>query len=317
MSIFYLILGLVLLIIGGEFLVRSSVGLSLKLNLSKMIIGLTVVSFATSAPELLVSIQAALDNSSGLALGNVIGSNIANIALVLGTTALIAPLAIDKDFFKFNWPWMMGFSVLLYILLLSDNNLMRWEGAVLLFAIVVFLILLIKRARKNPEAVNVEEELQEGKWWKIIMFLVLGGLALWQGSELLVASAKEIAIGLGIPESIIAVSMVAIGTSVPELAASIIAALKKEKAISLGNLIGSNIFNIGSVLGITALIQPIQIEEKGMGLLNNDIYWMLGIAFALLPLAFLPKMYNISRYKGIIYLGAYTAFLYLAFSTLK
>jgi cation:H+ antiporter len=316
MSIFYLIIGFVLLVIGGEFLVRSSVGLSLKLNLSKMIIGLTVVSFATSAPELIVSVQSALDGFSGLALGNVIGSNIANIALVLGTTALIAPLAIDKDFFKFNWPWMMAFSILLYVLLLSGNNLVRWEGAVLLGSIVIFLILLIRRSRKNKETVIIDEELQDSVWWKIILFLTLGGIALWQGSVLLVDGAVEIAASLGIPESIIAVSMVALGTSVPELAASIIAALKKEKAISLGNLIGSNIFNIGSVLGITAIIQPIQIEEKGLGLLNNDIYWMLGIAFALLPLAFLPKAYHISRYKGIIYLCAYLLFLYVAFSTL-
>lgn len=316
MSIFYLLIGLVLLVIGGEFLVRSSVGLSLKLHLSKMIIGLTVVSFATSAPELIVSVQSALDGLSGLALGNVIGSNIANIALVLGATALIAPLAIDKDFFKFNWPWMMGFSILLYVLLQSGYNLVRWEGAVLLGAIVVFLILLIRRARKNPEATDLEEELQEAKWWKIFLFLFLGGIALWQGSELLVQGAVDIAAKLGIPESIIAVSVVAVGTSVPELAASIIAALKKEKAISLGNLIGSNIFNIGSVLGITALIQPIQIEEKGMGLLTNDIYWMLGIAFVLLPLAFLPKAYRISRYKGVLYLTIYLLFIYSAFSTL-
>lgn len=316
MSLFYLIIGLVLLVIGGEFLVRSSVGLSLKLKLSKMIIGLTVVSFATSAPELIVSIQSALDGLSGLALGNVIGSNIANIALVLGATALIAPLAIDKDFFKFNWPWMMAFSVLLYMLLLSGNNLVRWEGFVLLALLILFIFLLLRRARKKPDAIEIEEELQEAVWWKIIMFLILGGLALWQGSELLVKGAVDIAASLGIPESIIAVSMVAVGTSVPELAASIIAALKKEKAISLGNLIGSNIFNIGSVLGITALIQPIQIEEKGMGLLNNDIFWMLGIAFLLLPMAFIPKRYEISRFKGISFLGAYLLFLYLAFSTL-
>ncbi len=316
MSLFYLIIGLVLLVIGGEFLVRSSVGLSLKLKLSKMIIGLTVVSFATSAPELIVSIQSALDGLSGLALGNVIGSNIANIALVLGATALIAPLAIDKDFFKFNWPWMMVFSILLYILLLSGNNLVRWEGLALLVLLIIFIILLLRRARNKPDAIDIEEELQEAVWWKIIVFLILGGLALWQGSELLVKGAVDIAASLGIPESIIAVSMVAVGTSVPELAASIIAALKKEKAISLGNLIGSNIFNIGSVLGITAIIQPIQIEEKGMGLLNNDIYWMLGIAFLLLPIAFIPKRYQISRFKGIAFLGFYLLFIYLAFSTL-
>ncbi|WP_292890527.1 calcium/sodium antiporter [Nonlabens sp.] len=316
MSIFYLLLGLVLLVIGGDFLVRSSVGLSLKLHLSKMIIGLTVVSFATSAPELIVSIQSAMDGLSGLAVGNVIGSNIANIALVMGTTALIAPLAIDKDFFKFNWPWMMGCSILLYVLLLSGYNLVRWEGAVLLGAMVVFLILLIRRARKDSDAVGIEKELQESKWWHIFLFFLLGGAALWQGSELLVQGAVDIAAQLEIPESIIAVSVVAVGTSVPELAASIIAALKKEKAISLGNLIGSNIFNIGSVLGITALIQPIQIKETGMSLLTNDIYWMLGIALMLLPLAFLPKAYQISRYKGFLYIVTYLLFIYSTFSTL-
>jgi len=252
MSYVFLISGLILLVIGGEFLVRSSVGLSLKLNLSRMIIGLTVVSFATSAPELIVSIQSAMDGFSGLALGNVIGSNIANIALVLGITALIAPMMIEKDFFKFNWPWMMLFSVVLYAMLHLGHNLERWEGIALVTLIVIFLVLLIRRARKNPEAVDLEEVVDEVAWWKIILFLVLGGIALWQGSELLVSGAVEIASNLGISESIIAVSMVAIGTSVPELAASIIAAVKQEKAISLGNLIGSNIFNIGSVLGITA-----------------------------------------------------------------
>ncbi len=131
-SLFYLLLGFVLLVAGGEFLVRSSVGLSLKLKLSRMIIGLTVVSFATSAPELLVSVQAALNNSSGIALGNVIGSNIANIGLVLGLTAIIAPLAVDNDFIRFNWPWMMLFSTVLYIMLWWNEDIVLWEGIILL-----------------------------------------------------------------------------------------------------------------------------------------------------------------------------------------
>ncbi len=281
-----------------------------------MLVGLTVVSFATSAPELIVSVQSALKGLSGLAMGNVIGSNIANIALVLGVTAVIGPLAINKEFFKFDWPWMIGFSLLLYVLLLSGNNLLRWEGAILLGTMITFLILLIKRARKNPDAVDIEEELLESKWWKIIVFLTLGAIALWQGSELLVTGAVEIASNLGIPESIIAVSMVALGTSIPELAASVIAAIKKEKAISLGNLIGSNIFNIGSVLGITTLIQPIQIEQDGLGLLTNDIFWMIGISLALLPLALLPSKYILSRYKGGIYVATYALFIYLSFATL-
>jgi len=316
MSLLYLFLGFVLLVVGGEFLVRSSVGLSLKLSLSRMIIGLTVVSFATSAPELIVSIQAAMDGSSGIALGNVIGSNIANIGLVLGVTALIAPLAIDKDFFKFNWPWMIVFSLLLYIFLFFNHDINRLEGATLLFLLIVFLVLLIRRARKMPEAVAVDDDLKESKWWKIFLFLGLGGAALWVGSELLVKGAVEIAESLEIPESIIAVSMVAIGTSVPELAASVIAALKKEKAISLGNLIGSNIFNIASVLGITSLIQPISISGENSGLISNDIFWMLGFAFIMLPLAFIPKTYSIGRFKGIFLMASYVLFVYLIFMTL-
>lgn len=316
MSLLYLFLGFVLLVIGGEFLVRSSVGLSLKLSLSRMIIGLTVVSFATSAPELIVSIQAAMDGSSGIALGNVIGSNIANIGLVLGVTALIAPLAIDNDFFKFNWPWMVIFSLILYIFLFFDHDINRFEGVALLLLLVVFLVLLIRRARKAPEAVAVDDDLKESKWWKIFLFLGLGGAALWIGSELLVKGAVEIAESLDIPESIIAVSMVAIGTSVPELAASVIAALKKEKAISLGNLIGSNIFNIASVLGITSLIQPITISGENSGLINNDIFWMLGFALVMLPLAFLPKKYSIGRFKGIFLMASYVLFVYLIFQTL-
>ncbi|PPK95021.1 cation:H+ antiporter [Nonlabens xylanidelens] len=316
MSLLYLFLGFILLVVGGEFLVRSSVGLSLKLSLSRMIIGLTVVSFATSAPELIVSIQAAMDGSSGIALGNVIGSNIANIGLVLGVTALIAPLAIDKDFFKFNWPWMIVFSLLLFVFLFFNHDINRFEGAALLLLLIVFLVLLIRRARKMPEAVAVDDDLKESKWWKIFLFLSLGGAALWIGSELLVKGAVDIAESLEIPESIIAVSMVAIGTSVPELAASVIAALKKEKAISLGNLIGSNIFNIASVLGITSLIQPITISGENSGLISNDIFWMLGFAFIMLPLAFIPKTYSIGRFKGIFLMASYVLFVYLIFTTL-
>ncbi len=319
MSILYLLLGFVLLVAGGEFLVRSSVGLSLKLNLSRMIIGLTVVSFATSAPELIVSIQGALAGFSGLAVGNVLGSNIANIGIVLGITALIAPLVMEKDFFKFNWPWMVFFSFLGYGLLKTGNNLLRWEGLLLLALLAVFLVALIRKARKEPAAIaidiDVDEDGTSSPWWKIIVFLCLGGVALWLGSEWLVKGAVQIASNLEIPESVIAVSMVAVGTSVPELAASVIAALKKEKAISLGNLVGSNIFNIGSVLGITALIEPIYLDGANLRLLSNDIWWMLGFALILLPLAFLPKKYIISRFKGLFLLICYGLFLYFAFDS--
>jgi cation:H+ antiporter len=320
MSILFLLLGFIALVAGGEFLVRASVGLSLKLNLSRMIIGLTVVSFATSAPELIVSVQSALNGLSGLAIGNVLGSNIANIGVVLGITALIAPLTMQRDFFKFSWPWMVFFSLICYGLLKLNNDLTRWEGLMLLTLLAIFLIILIRRARKEPTASSEDTDAVETgaakNWSKILLYLFLGGAALWLGSVWLVDGAVDIAKRLNIPESVIAVSMIAIGTSVPELAASIIAALKKEKALSLGNLVGSNIFNIGSVLGITALIEPIYIDGNSMRLLNNDIWWMLGFAIILLPLALLPQRNVISRGKGAFLIGAYCLFIYLAFHTL-
>ncbi|MAT90740.1 MAG: hypothetical protein CMC35_08595 [Flavobacteriaceae bacterium] len=315
MSILYIFLGLLFLVVGGEFLVRSSVALSFKLHLSKMVIGLTVVSFATSAPELLVSLNAALTGFSDISLGNVIGSNIANIGLVLGITAVIAPLAIDRDFYKFNWPVMMFLSVALYFLLRSGASLSRLEGAVLLVLLIIYLILLIRRARlkakTEPTDDSIDDGLSKASNFKIIFWLLIGGVSLWGGSELLVTGAVDLATVLGVSERVIAVTMIAVGTSIPELAASVIAALKKEKAISLGNLVGSNIFNIASVLGVTALIQPIDVKSEMV--LTNDIFWMLGFAAVLIPLAFLPKKFEIGRIKGLVIVIAYCVFISLAF----
>ncbi len=313
MSILWVLLGLILLVVGGEFLVRSSVALSFKLNISKMVIGMTVVSFATSVPELLVSLRAALDGSPDISLGNVIGSNIANIGLVLGITAFISPLTITKDFYKMSWPMMMLLSVALYFILKSGMVINFGEGLALILVLVVFLYVLISRSRK--EGVDVSEEiddaLQTTSNFKIIIWLIIGGLSLYFGSVWLVDGAKEMAFALGVSERVISVTVVAIGTSVPELAASVIAALKKEKAISLGNLIGSNIFNIASVLGLTAMIHP--IEVKNANILSQDIFWMLGFAAILLPLSFLPKRLTIGRWKGMLILTAYIIFIYAAF----
>ena len=312
MSILFIIIGLALLVVGGEFLVRSSIGLSFKLKLSKMVIGLTVVSFATSAPELLVSLQAALAGFSDISLGNVIGSNIANIGLVLGITAIISPLVVDRDFYRFNWPVMMLFSIALYFLLQSGGVLSRVEGIILLAALVLYLFLLIRRARKvKVDMTEIDDSLEKTSNFKIVVWLIIGGVALWGGAELLVTGAVDVASMMGISERVISVTIIAIGTSVPELAASVIAALKKEKALSLGNLIGSNIFNISSVLGLTAIIQPIYlVSEK---LLYVDIFWMLGFAFILIPLAFLPQRFILSRYKGLILFVPYVIFIGMAF----
>tara|TARA_B110000971_G_scaffold183394_1_gene190767 strand:+ start:641 stop:1591 length:951 start_codon:yes stop_codon:yes gene_type:complete len=314
MSIFYVITGLLLLVLGGEFLVKSSIGLSLKFNISKMVIGMTVVSFATSAPELLVSLQAALEGSPAIAINNVIGSNIANIGLVLGITAIIGPIVVYKDFYKMNWPVMMLFSVVLYYFLWNDTVLTQMEGFLLLVGLIVFLVVLIRNARKEEVSSEEEEDaLVAIASHKIVLGFLIGGIALYFGSEFLVSGAKDIAKNLGVSEGVISITMIAIGTSVPELAASIIAAMKGEKAISLGNLIGSNIFNIGSVLGITALIKEIPVTEPQI--LARDIFWMLGFAASLIPLVFIPKRFVLNRFKGIVLFLGYGLFIYLVFKT--
>ena len=314
MSIVWLLLGLILLVVGGEFLVRSSVGLSFKLNISKMVIGMTVVSFATSAPELLVSLQAALSGSPAIAINNVIGSNIANIGLVLGITALIGAIAVDKDFLRVNWSTMMLFSLLLYYFLSNDEMLSAVEGSILFGGLLLFLAMLIMKHKNSEDTVaedEVDENLASISYGKIFLWLAIGAAALYFGSEWLVKGAVELAQSMGVSEGVISVTMIAIGTSVPELAASVIAALKKEKAISIGNLVGSNIFNIGSVLGITALVKPIPVTEPQI--LANDIFWMLAYAAILLPLILLPKKLTISRYKGLLLVLGYALFIYLVF----
>ena len=314
MDILLLFLGVSLLVIGGEFLVRSSVSISLKLNISKMIVGLTVVSFATSVPELFVSLIAAFEEKADFALGNVVGSNIANIGLVLAVTALISRLSTDKDFLRFYWPIMMLFSIGLYFMLSTNLDISSVEGLILLLGLVVYLLFLVvlTRTRKDIVLEEVDDSLKHSSSFKVVLWLIIGIVGLYFGSEWLVDGATGIAESLGVSERVISLTMVALGTSVPELAASIIAALKREKDLSLGNLIGSNIFNIGSVLGITALIHPLKLESQAM--LNNDIIWMVAISAVLVPLAILiPKRYTLFRIEGFILLIGYLAFVVLAF----
>jgi cation:H+ antiporter len=311
MSIVWVILGFILLVIGGEYLVRSSIALSFKLNLSKMIIGLTVVSFATSAPELLVSLNAALNGSPAIAINNVVGSNIANLGLVLGITALIGVITVDKSFYSFNWPVMMVFSMALYYFLYNDKQLTAIEGAILFIGLIAFIYMLIKRAKKDEDIEIVDETLSQVSFFKIFIWLTIGGVALYFGSDWLVDGAIQIAEKIGVSEAVISVSMIAVGTSIPELAASVIAVVKKEKAISLGNLIGSNIFNIGSVLGITSMIKTIPVTDDQI--LSRDIFWMLLFAAVILPMIFIPKRFQFGKLEGLMLVGAYGLFIFLVF----
>lgn len=311
MDIVLMLLGFGLLVIGGEFLVRASVALSFKLNISKMVIGLTVVSFATSLPELLVSLNAALNGSPSIAINNVIGSNIANIGLVLGITALIGTIYVDKTFYKINWPALMVFSLAFYYFLNNDQTLDAIEGAVLFLSLLLFIAYSLKNSEGNEEDDSMDALIMISNF-KIVIWLIIGGVTLYFGAKWLVDGAIVIAQKIGVSEAVISVSVIAVGTSIPELAASVIAVLRKEKAISLGNLIGSNIFNIGSVLGLTAMIKPIAVEDTEI--LSRDIIWMLVFAGLLLPLALIFKRHEIKKTEGFLLVFLYGVFIYTVFS---
>ncbi|MEN8805263.1 MAG: calcium/sodium antiporter [Wenyingzhuangia sp.] len=306
MNVLYIIIGLVFLIFGGDWLLKASVNISIKLKISKIVIGMTVVSFATSAPELIVSIKSALEGYPDLALGNVIGSNIANLALVLGFTTCLGKIDIPKSFYKIDWPMMMFASLLLYIFIGFDLVLSQIEGILLFALLIIFLIYLLKTKANTPKEENLKTT--ETPFSKTVFLLLIGGIGLWGGSELLIKGAVGFAHTIGISERIIGVTIVSIGTSIPELAASIIAIIKREKAISLGNLIGSNIFNILAVLGISSIITPIRVKD--LHIVSHDLYWLLAVAGVILPLCFLPKRLTFGFKEGIVLLAIYCAFIY-------
>lgn len=303
----YIVLGLVILILGGNWLLKASVALSLKINIPKIVIGITVVSFATSAPELIVSIKSAMDGYPDLSLGNVVGSNTANLGLVLGITLLLGKIDITKSFYKTDWPVMMIATLLFMWFIYNDRVLVFWEGLSMFVILIVFIWYLV-RFQKSAIIDEMPEDDQLLPFIKIFSFLGIGGVALWGGSELLVKGAVAMAYDFGVSERIIGITVVSVGTSIPELAASVIAVLKKEKAISLGNLVGSNIFNLLAVLGITSMIVPIQVVDQQ--LINSDVFWMLGVSVLIFPLVFFPKGMRLSWPDGLILLAVYFLFIY-------
>ncbi|WP_350287387.1 calcium/sodium antiporter [uncultured Croceitalea sp.] len=304
----FIFLGLILLIVGGNWLLKAAVALSLKLDVPKIVIGMTVVSFATSAPELIVSIKAALDGFPDLALGNVVGSNIANLGLVLAITVLLGGINVRKSFYTTDWPVMMIASCLFVGFIYFDGTLQRYEGIIMVILLFAFLVYLL-RFQKTAVVDELPEDDKPMPLYKIALFLGVGGTALWGGSELLIDGAVGLASSFGVSDRVIGVTVVSVGTSIPELAASVIAIIKKEKAISVGNLIGSNIFNLLAVLGITSIITPIHVVDQG--LLTNDIFWMLGISFLILPLVFIPKGLRLGWRDGLVLIAVYGAFVYL------
>ena len=305
-----LLSGLILLILGGNFLLKSAVSISLKFNIPKILIGMTVVSFATSAPELIVSIKSALIGSPDLAISNVVGSNIANIGLVLGLTILLSPIKTTKDIYKVDWPIMM-FASILFLIFLNDGMIKAYEGVILIFLLIGSIAFLIKYQKHIEEDVDLEMASNESIS-KSILFLILGGFFLYLGSEWFVSGAIDLANIFGVSERIIGITVVSIGTSIPELVTSLVALFKKEKGVSLGNLIGSNIFNVFAVLGITSIVSPLILED--LNILNYDIYVMLFFAVIVLPLIFFPKKHILGRLEGLIILSCYFFYIFNIFS---
>ena len=310
MNLLFIFFGFLLLVIGGEFIVRSSVSISLKFKISKLVIGMTVVAFATSLPELIVSVNAALNNSPAIAINNVIGSNIANIALVLSIISILSFIKVDKNFYRQDWPIMFGFSILLTAFCITDRALSQMEGVILVSSLFFFIYYSLKKSNNELIVDDVDDKLVSTSNTKIIIWLIISTVSLYFGAEFLVNGAVNFAKQINISEAVISVSIVAIGTSIPELAASLIAIAKKEKGISVGNLIGSNIFNIGSVLGITTIIKPIQIAQE---IIERDLIWMLFFPLLLLFMAILPKRNVLGKLKGFAMLLLYFTFITLAF----
>ena len=310
MNVLLIFFGFLLLVVGGEFIVRSSVAISLKFNISKLVIGMTVVAFATSLPELIVSINAALNDSPAIAINNVIGSNIANIALVLSIISILSYIEVERNFYKKDWPIMFVFSIFLVIFCVTNNALDRYEGLILVVLLLLFIYYSLNNSDAEFSDSDLDDKLVSTSNTKIIIWLLISSITLYFGADFLVNGAVDFAKQMNISEAVISVSIVAIGTSIPELAASLIAIAKREKGISIGNLIGSNIFNIGSVLGITAIIKPIQIANE---IIERDLLWMLFFALLLLLMAIIPKKNSISKLKGLLMLFTYFLFIIYAF----
>ena len=300
--------GLVLLIAGGNWLLKAAVSFSLKLEIPKIVIGMTVVSFATSAPELIVSLKSALSGHPDISLGNVIGSNIANLGFVLGIVIMVSTIKVEKSFYIQDWPVMMLASLMLWLFMTTGLMIERWEGLVMLSMLIVFLVYLLM-FQKTAVVDEMPEDDVALPIGKSMMYLIIGGLGLWGGSELLIEGAVNMAYNLGVSKRIIGITIISVGTSIPELAASIIAVAKKEKAISLGNILGSNVFNILAVLGITSIVSPIPVEDKD--LLAVDIPWMIYFALLVFILVFAPSRMRLSWREGLILMGSYIIFIAL------
>ena len=304
----YIIGGLILLYFGANGLIQGAITLALHLGLSPLIVGLTVVALGTSVPEALVSVQAAIGHQGGIALGNVIGSNILNIALILGLSAFFSPLKVDSHLVKADVPLLAGATFML-VVLLEDFHISRMEGVFLLLCIVGYVagnIMTVKRNSLDENKIEgVEVPVDHPKnLWRDISFLIIGLITLAFGSDFLVTGAVDLARILGLSEALIGLTIVSIGTGTPEMATALMAAYRKRADLAIGNAVGSNLFNIMFVLGIAALVVPLD----GKGISSIDLYVMLGVTILLLPTVWTGRI--LDRKEGFLFLAIYVGYLY-------
>jgi len=293
-------------------LVRGASRIALRARLSPLVVGLTIVAFGTSAPELLISLRSALSGSPDMAMGNVIGSNICNLALVLGVTAVVSPIRVQSNSIRIDWPMTMGSSLLLYVLV-REGYIDSYEGVLFVTILAIYTIFIVRKSRKDNKMLEElegdlnPEELSRDKYsvLKEGGLLLGGALGLYFGSEWFVGSAKEIALEMGVSQRIIGLTVLALGTSLPEMVTAIVAAMKKQTDIALGNLMGSNIFNILSILGITSMVTTVHVSDD---ILQVDILWMLGITLIIFPLMLYRRQLN--WVAGTIMLVIYAAYIY-------
>ncbi len=312
LEFFFAGLGLIILLLAGDTLVKGAVNLSLRLGIPALIVSLTVVAFGTSAPELLISIKAVLNGVPGLALGNVIGSNTANVLLILGIPAMFFGIAAGSDTSR-SFLFMIA-GTLLFMGLAYVGPFTWWSGLILLAALAAILVDSARSVRDHRRAANGaaadEEELEEADpdmpWWQIGVYLALGLVGLPLGADLLVDSSVEIAQAFGVSDTVIGLTLVAIGTSLPELATTVMAAVRRHSDVALGNVIGSNMFNLLGIIGVAALVGPIPVDP---GILRFDMWVMLAASLVLAPFVFLR--WSMGRLVGVVFTALYVAYLLL------
>jgi cation:H+ antiporter len=304
MEILLTVIGLVLLVFGAEVLVRGATEIALRARISPLVVGLTVVALGTSLPELLVSLIAAWKGNPELAIGNVLGSNIVNLSFILGASILIFPIEVERDARRIHWPVMMAGTVL-FMALVWNDRFTRWEGLLFVLLLLIYVVWQIRASRRVQTLGGAPPPISTAPAWRSLVLVLVGIVALALGADWFVEGAVVLAGRLGVSDQLIGVTIVAIGTSLPELITSLMAAFRKQPDISLGNLIGSNIFNLLGILGLTAVVRPIMIEHSSFLL---DMGAMALVSFILFPLMLGNKL---GRWQGAVLCVAYLAYITL------